>query len=144
MTHEDAGHYAAKHPRGSKADPEITKKLQDLIVDGKISCAAAHGIAVKLDATPEKVGVAIDLLEARIHKCQLGLFGYQPEKRIVKPAADPSGKVEKAVNACLANGRISCWDCWKVAEDLEKKKLDVSNVCEGLGIKVNKCQLGAF
>ena len=144
MAHEDAGHYAAKHPQGTVAAPEIKQKLQEKIIAGKVSCAAAHAIAVELAVAPQAVGIAIDLMEGRIHKCQLGLFGYQPEKRIVKPVADPSGDVEKAVKALLEDGRISCKNCWKIAARLEKKKLDISNVCEGLGIKVNQCQLGAF
>jgi hypothetical protein len=144
MTHEDAGHYAAKHPQGTEVSPEIRQMLQDKIVDGKISCAAAHAIAAELNVAPEAVGIAIDLMEGRIHKCQLGLFGYQPEKRTVKPTPNPSPDIVAAVKAQLANNRISCAECWKIAEHLEKKKMDVSNVCEGLGIKVNKCQIGAF
>ena len=144
MTHEDAGHYAAKHPEGTKADPKIEHRLQEKIKDGKISCAAAHAIAGELNVPPEEVGITIDLMEARIHKCQLGLFGYQPEKRIVKPAATPASDVEAAVNADLLDGRIACNKCWAIADRLGKKKMDVSSVCEGLGIKVNKCQLGAF
>ena len=135
MTHEDAGHYAAKHPKGTEASPEIRQRLQKKIVDGKISCAAAHAIAAELNVAPEAVG---------IQKCQLGLFGYQPEKRIVKPAPNPSPDVEAAVKAQLVNQRISCKKCWEIAAHLEKKKMDVSNVCESLGIKVNKCQIGAF
>lgn len=144
MTHEDAGHYAAKHPQGTEASPEIRQMLQEKIVDGKISCAAAHAIAAELNVAPEAVGIAIDLMEGRIHKCQLGLFGYQPEKRIVKPSPDPSPDVEAAVNAQLVNDRIACKECWRIADQLKKKKMDVSNVCEKLGIKVNKCQIGAF
>ena len=144
MAHEDAGHYAAKHPQGTEVDPNIEQRLQETIKDGKISCAAAHAIAVELNVAPKQVGIAIDLLEGRIHKCQLGLFGYQPEKRIVKPVPTPSPDVESAVKADRVNGRIACKKCWEIADQLGKKKLDVSNVCETLGIKVNKCQLGAF
>ena len=144
MAHEDAGHYAAKHPEGTEAKQEITQQLLKKIVDGKISCAAAHAIAVKLKVAPQEVGVAIDLMEARIHKCQLGLFGYHPQKRIVKSVATPSPDVRAAVEAVLANRRIACKKCWNIAAHLGKKKLDVSNVCESLGIKVNNCQLGAF
>jgi len=144
MTHEDEGHYAAKHPEGTEVDPDIKQKLQQKIIDGRVSCAAAHVIANELHVTPDKVGIAIDLMEARIHKCQIGLFGYQPEKRIVKPAANPSSEVQTAVNAHLADGRIACKKCWEIAEQLGRKKMDVSSVCESMGVKINKCQLGAF
>jgi hypothetical protein len=144
MAHEDAGHYAAKHPRGTEAAPEINQKLQEKITEGTVSCAAAHAIAVELNVAPKEVGIAIDLMEARIHKCQLGLFGYQPQKRLVKPAASPSPEVEAAVNANLVEGRITCQTCWEIAEGLMKKKLDISSVCESMGVKINQCQLGAF
>ena len=144
MTHEDAGHYAAKHPEGTKPDPEISRRLKQKIVDGKVSCAAAHAIADELPAAPHKVGMAIDLMEARIHKCQLGLFGYQPEKRIVKPAADPSPEIENAVTAQLESERISCKKCWDIADQLGKQRMDISSVCERMGIKICQCQLGAF
>jgi len=144
MTHEDAGHYAAKHPEGTEASPEIKQMLQEKIVDGKISCAAAHAIAAELNVAPKEIGIAIDLMEGRIHKCQMGLFGYQPQKRIVKPAPNPSPDVKAAVKAQIVNERISCKECWKIAVSLEIKKMDVSNVCESLGIKINKCQIGAF
>ena len=75
MTHEDAGHYAAKHPN-AKADPAIAAAIEEKQTDGRITCAAAHAIASKLGCPPEAVGVNIDLLEMRIAKCQLGLFGH--------------------------------------------------------------------
>jgi hypothetical protein len=144
MAHEDAGHYAAKHPSGTKVDPSIKQKLETKLSAGKIRCAAAHAIAEELGAPPADVGVAIDLMEARIAKCQLGLFGYHPEKRIVKPAASPSPDIEDAVKRHLENGRITCKNCWQIAERAGLKKMDISNICEQLGIKVAKCQLGAF
>jgi len=144
MGHEDAGHYAAKHPQGTQADPDIEKMLKEKVSDGKISCAAAHGIADKLGVSPADVGMAIDLLEARIHKCQLGLFGYQPEKRIVHPADSPSSEIKAAIEADLIDGRIACVKIWGVADRLGENKMEVSNVCEALGVKINQCQLGAF
>ena len=80
MAHEDAGHYAAKHPEGTEVDPAINQELQQKVIAGKISCAAAHTIAGALNVAPKQVGTAIDLMEARIQKCQMGLFGYQPQK----------------------------------------------------------------
>ena len=144
MTHEDAGHYAAKHPQGTQANPEIEHKLELKISDGKISCAAAHGIAEELGVEAADVGVVIDLMEARIEKCQLGLFGYQPEKSIVKPVDKPAPEVKAAVDKNLENGRISCKNCWSIADRLGEKKMDISNVCEGMGIRVSVCQIGAF
>ena len=144
MAHEDAGHYAAKHPEGTEADPDIKQTLQQKIKDGKISCAAAHAIAAERKVAPKDVGIAIDLMEARIQKCQMGLFGYQPQKCIVKPAVNPSSEIETAVKAHLVEGRIACKKCWEIAEQLSAQKMDVASVCESMQVKINKCQLGAF
>ncbi|MCJ7776028.1 MAG: hypothetical protein MUP08_06535, partial [Desulfobulbaceae bacterium] len=84
MTHEDAGHYAKKHSAERNVKPEITEAVKQKASDGAISCAAAHKIAVDLGVPPEEIGVGIDLLELRIAKCQLGLYGYRPEKKVVK------------------------------------------------------------
>lgn len=144
MTHEDAGHYASKHPKGEKLDPGIAEAVKKKVSDGKITCAAAHKIAGTLDVPVADVGVAIDLLEARLAKCQLGLFGYYPEKKIVKPMESIPGGLEEAVRESLTDNRISCAACWKLAEQFDCTRLDVSSSCESMGIKISPCQLGAF
>ena len=130
MGHEDAGHYAAKHPQGTEVNPDLEKRLREKVSDGKISCAAAHGIAGELGVQPSEVGVAIDLMEARIEKCQLGLFGYQPEKRIVRAAGSPSPEIQSAIRADLVDGRMACVQAWKIAERFGEKRWPGGNkVC---------------
>ncbi len=68
MAHEDAGHYAAKHPKGTKLNLKIAEPVKQKISDGRITCADAHAIAHNLKVTPAAVGVTIDLLECRIGK----------------------------------------------------------------------------
>jgi hypothetical protein len=75
MAHENAGHYSAKRG-GAKLDERIAASIREKISENRISCAEAHLIAGKLDVDPGEVGTAIDLLEVRIIKCQLGLFGH--------------------------------------------------------------------
>ena len=82
MTHEDAGHYAAKHPE-EKIDPAIADAIAVKEKEGRVTCAAAHAIAKKLNRSPQVVGINIDLLEKRIRRCQLGLFGYGKQGDIV-------------------------------------------------------------
>jgi len=143
MTHEDAGHYRAKHPT-AKLDPKIAEAIRQNTVDGKITCAAAHKIAGKLNVSPADVGMAIDLLETRIKKCQLGLFGYGSKKNAVKPAQTVSPELEEAIKSSLVNNRISCNSCWEIAERFGIHKIDVSAACEALQVRVSSCQLGAF
>lgn len=144
MTHEDAGHYGKKHPEGTKADPDITKALTEHVKNGKVSCAAAHAVATELNATPKAVGKTIDLLEHRICKCQLGLFGYEPEKKCVRPADSVSPDLSDKIKKRLVDDRLPCTSSWEIAEELDLSKMAVSSACETLGVKIKPCQLGAF
>ena len=144
MTHEDAGHYASKHPKGIEADPKIAEQIKQKLSNNHITCAAAHLIATDLSVSPSQVGMTIDLLEARIIKCQMGLFGYSPQKNIVKPADSVSSELKNALDKKQNGKRISCEHCWQIALQHELKKLEVASACEALGMKIKPCQLGAF
>ncbi len=144
MTHEAAGHYSAKHPEGTLYDAALAAALADTAEDGRITCTAAHGLAETFKVAPSEIGKTADLLEYRIIKCQLGLYGYSPEKRIVKAAEDVSDDLRDRLLAAATGGRISCASCWKIARTLGVEKMAVSGACEHLGLKVKHCQLGAF
>lgn len=144
MTHEDAGHYAAKHAAGTSSNPAIVETVKGKIQDDSITCAALHKIAGELKVTPAEVGVAADLLEARLIKCQMGLFGYTPERRIVKPAKEVLPELEEAIKQSLVDGRITCLSCWEIAKGFGIAKIKVASACEKLHIKIVSCQLGAF
>jgi len=143
MTHEDAGHYAAKH-KGVKLNEEIAGKVREKISDSIVSCGAAHAVADELKVSPSEVGVVLDLLESRIGKCQLGLFGFGEKKRIVKPADSVEPELQREIESLLVEGRLPCKSAWDVAEKFKMKKLDLANACEKLEIKINSCQIGSF
>ena len=144
MAHEDAGHYANKHPPQTVIDPALAAAIKKKATNGRISCAAAHGIAQQQVVSPARVGKTIDLLELRIDRCQMGLFGYSPEKKIVQPSKSIAAALDSTLQPLLVDNKISCTDCWKIADQLSISKLDVASACEGLKIKVSPCQLGAF
>lgn len=144
MTHEDAGKYRAKHPAGTVCDPAIAAALGQKMEDGRITCAAAHGIAGDLEVAPSEIGKAIDLLEYRIIECQLGLFGYSPERKIVKAADVISEDLRGHLGRFAADGEISCASSWEIAQTLDIGRMDVAAACELLDIKIRHCQLGAF
>ena len=77
-------------------------------------------------------------------ECQLGLYGYSPEKRIVKPAGNVTQELRNQLDRVAGDGRISCASCWKIAETIGLEKMAVSSACEALAIKIKRCQLGAF
>lgn len=144
MTHEDAGHYAAKHDAETRPSPAVEKALKGVIKDDTVTCAAAHKIAHSLGIPPAEVGVAVDLMEARLARCQLGLFGYTPESRIVKAADAVSPELEGAIREALVGGKISCLSSWEIAKRFGIAKMDVARACEALHVKISSCQLGAF
>ncbi|MCJ7686349.1 MAG: hypothetical protein MUO68_18870 [Desulfobacteraceae bacterium] len=144
MTKENKGHYAKKHLHDSEVKPEIEAALKQLASNGEIPCAVAFKIAADLDIEPGDVGVTADLLEMRLIKCQLGLFGYQPAKRIVEPVQDISKGLEEDIRKGLENGKLPCGTAWEVAKDLGIRKMEVSSACEALKIKIGPCQIGAF
>ena len=144
MTHEDAGHYAMKHPENTKPDPSIAEAVKKNISEGMVSCAAAFTIADELNVTPAQVGTTIDLLEARIAKCQLGLYGYGPQRRIVTAADAVLEELERDIRNLLTAGKLPCRSAWDIAGRHRIPKMNVSAACEKLGIKISTCQLGSF
>ena len=144
MTHEDAGHYAAKHPPGTKPDQAIAEAVRARSQDGLVTCTDAHRIARDLHVSPAEVGATIDLLEKRIAKCLLGLFGYSPQRKILQPADSVAPELADALNRLAVDGRIACKDCWDTATVFGMPRMAVAAACECLGLKIRPCQLGAF
>jgi len=124
------------------------EQLQEMItsraVNNALSCKAAFELAGLLGISPGAVGAAADQMDVHLLECQLGLFGYKPEKKIVKPldAVDP--EMAAALQSALLNDRLPCRAAWDIAERFQVEKMTVSGACETLGIKVRPCQLGAF
>jgi hypothetical protein len=144
VTHKDAGKYSAKHPAGTRPDPVLAAAVEEVVEDGRIVCAVAHDLAEDLGIAPAEIGKTIDLLEYRISKCQLGLFGYQPDTKIVKPAETVSEELRQRLQNSAAGEQIPCTACWEIAKALGMQKIAVAAACQTLGLKVKPCQLGAF
>jgi hypothetical protein len=144
MARADADSFAAKHPGDRKLDKRIAEAVQKRAAGGEINCADATAIAENLRVDMLKVGETLDLLEIRLKRCQLGLFGYAGKKLIVEPAVKVSPELEKAIRGNLADGRLSCLSAWKIADGTGIARMDVTSACEALKIKVKPCQLGAF
>lgn len=144
MAHEDRGHYAKKHPEESKLNPVLSEAVKKSAPGDSITCSATFKIAEELGSTPDELGLTLDILEKRIIKCQLGLFGYEPEKKAVKGMEKVPQGLQEAISTEAADNRISCRTAWNIAKVMEIEKMDVSCACETMGIKISPCQLGAF
>ena len=144
MSQQEGKKFAGKH----ESNAQVNEKIKDHIIrqtkDNALSCAVAHKIAADLNVSPAEVGKTADLLEMMLVKCQLGLFGYTPEKKIVKPKAAENPDMTSAIQDALVDGKLSCENAWEIARRFDVSKMKVSSVCEQLKIKIKPCQLGAF
>jgi hypothetical protein len=136
--------FSTKHRSDSKPDPSIEKRLRERCPTGELPCAVAFDVAKELGVSAAAVGQSADLMNLRLVICQLGLFGYSPEKKIVRRAESVDESLDSALKESLVNNYLPCASAWDIANRLQLRKLAVSNACEKLGIKVKPCQLGAF
>ncbi|MCG8635806.1 MAG: hypothetical protein MI863_18370 [Desulfobacterales bacterium] len=143
MGHEDKGHYALKH-KGKSIQPELSDAIKAQAADGMLPCAAAHKTAKTLGYAPKEAGVQADLLELCISQCQLGLFGYSPNKKKFNPDIDVPEALAGAILDAQDEGRLSCRQCWDMAKDHSISRLDMGSACEKMEIRIKPCQLGAF
>ncbi|MGQ9723600.1 MAG: hypothetical protein ACUVXA_20055 [Candidatus Jordarchaeum sp.] len=147
MTHEYSGKYASKHPPGTKPNEEIAKLIREKISEKKLSCAMAERISKQLNVRLSEVGKTADLMGIKIIKCQLGLFGWgnKPNHgKDIHPLNSVPFEVKSAIEKVAEKGRVSCSSLWEIADRLGIERKAVSTVCETLGLKIIKCQLGTF
>jgi hypothetical protein len=144
MASKDKGHYGSKHPGGVVVANEITEAVKKRSRQGALTCPLAFKIAGELAVLPGEVGKAIDLLEINIVKCQLGLFGYSPVRKIVQPAESVAEDLEAAIRAAMSDGRLPCAEIFRIAVAFKLAKIRVAAACERLKVRVCACQLGAF
>ena len=144
MTHEDEGHYSLKHPDALALDDRIAEAVRLKAAAGEITCAASHKIAADLNVLPSEVGKTVDLMEIRVTKCQLGLFGYGPQRCIVEPSEPVTDALKTAILAAVKDERLTCLSAWGIADQMGLKKMDITGACEALKVKISSCQIGSF
>jgi hypothetical protein len=144
MTKKNENHYAGKHGQDLKMNPDLAEMIKKKTAEGKLPCAVAFKISEEMDVPPADVGAALDLLEIKISKCQMGIFGYGRDNKFVKPMKDVPGPLERAIRESLRDKKLACGDAWQVAERSGISRMDIASACDSLGIKISPCQLGAF
>ena len=132
-------------PNSSKEpNPGLKKVLLEKAGENELPCAVTFKISKDQRISPDEIGMAADFMKIKLIKCQLGLFGYKPEKKIVKALVTITKSLEEKIMSSADNGKITCKAAWLIASDLGINKLEVGNACETLSIKIGSCQLGAF
>ena len=147
MTHEYAGRYALKHPPGTRTNDQIAKAIREKSPGRELACGMGEKISKELKVDISEVGITADLLEMKIKKCQLGLFGWGKKPNHGKDihAADSvSVEMKSALEEVAENGGVTCAALWAIADRLGKGRKVVSAACDTLGLKIRACQLGAF
>ena len=144
MKLEKGQKFSEKHGPDAQADPVIKEKINKYVRQGELACAVAFKIAEELEVSPAEIGKTLDLLDLRLNKCQLGLFGYKPDKKTVKARAPENRHIQEAILNALADGKLACHKAWEIARQYNVPKMAVSGACESLNIKIKPCQLGAF
>ncbi|HNY73056.1 MAG TPA: hypothetical protein PLB95_00395 [Syntrophales bacterium] len=144
MTRKETGSFRMKHPPDRQVAPAITEAVRNRKRNNELSCAQAERIAGQQQVDLAEIGVALDLLEVRIGKCQLGLFGYEPASKAVAPAVAVAPALAAAIREALAGGRLPCKAAWDIAARMKIGRKKVAAACEALRIKIKPCQLGAF
>lgn len=128
----------------STRQDRIADIIQERAKQGRLSCGAAFRIAEELAVNPLGVGEGADALGIQLYHCQLGLFGYDGEERIVHRAEQLSEDLEQAIREGVIVGRLPCAVAWVIAKRFDLPKTHVANAAERLGIRIGQCQLGAF
>ena len=136
--------YSRKHPPETRPDPALVDAIEEVVDEGCVSCAVAHELAEDMGVTPAEIGKNLDLLEYRIVKCQMGIFGFMPEKKILKPAESITDELKAHLENAARDGQVSCAACWQIARSLGLQKMAVAAACETMRIQIKPCQLGAF
>ena len=144
MTRQKGQKFADKHGSDTQLSERIKDQIDRRAKNNTLPCARAFKIADELNVSAAEVGKTADLLEIMLVKCQLGLFGYSPEKKIVKPQTPENQNMESIIRDSLVDGKLSCERAWEISRSLDVPKMTVSAVCEHLKIKIAPCQLGAF
>ncbi len=144
MTRQKGQKFADKHGSNTQLNKRIKDQIDRQAKNNELPCALAFKIADELNVSAAEVGKTADLLEIMLVKCQLGLFGYSPEKKIVKPKTPENQNLESTIRDSLVDGKLSCERAWEISRSFDVHKMTVSAICEQLKIKIQPCQLGAF
>lgn len=121
----------------------IIDTLKTAAIDNKLPCAKIFEICNEYSVFPDIAGFAMDKYKLKITFCQLGLFGF-PEGKKIPSCETVSKDLEDEIYSYIEDDKLPCAAAWNIASEMKIKKIDVAAACEKLGIKIGKCQLGAF
>lgn len=125
-------------------DETIAEKIKERMENGYLSCSVAFKLADQLGLSNGEMGRYADVLDLRLTKCRIGLFGYGKGVKLVKQLELVDTVLESRVDQFVKNERVNCEDVLKVADEFKISPVQVGSVCQTRGIKIKNCCLGAF
>jgi hypothetical protein len=128
----------------TKSREDLAAEVRAAATQGNLSCEKAMELAERLSVSSQEVGKAADDAGVRLSSCQLGLFGVSAEKAKVQAASTVSDALRAAIDSRLVEGKLPCAAAWAIAASQNLSRQEVAAACEGLNLKISKCQLGAF
>ncbi|MBF0117958.1 MAG: alpha/beta hydrolase [Desulfobacterales bacterium] len=137
----DSGHFVSLEKPAS-----LTNIIKIFLCskNNELSCAEVFRLSEELGVSAIDIGKQLDFMKIKITNCSLGLFGYKPEKKIVKKGDYIDPEIKEAIASKIINSKISCQSAWEIAMRFKIPKLSVGNACETLGLRISNCQIGAF
>jgi hypothetical protein len=144
MSSSSKKNFAKKHSIDTEVDENIKKEILARLKNKGLPCAVAFAISTETDTPIAEIGMTADLIQVKLIKCQLGLFGYQPGKKVVSGKEDVDPTLKRRIVNGVSDGRLSCQKAWEIASRSDVPKMRVSNACEAMNVKIAPCQLGAF
>jgi len=138
-----------KLPPGLEADERVAAAISPRLEDGLLPCSVALAVAEEIACPPIMVGQTADVLAIRLTSCQLGLFGYPGHTKGWEAAGIAELPVPAGLEQALGEGRkergdIGCLELWRLAERFSVSRIHVGYLADRLGIRIRRCQLGAF
>lgn len=130
-------------------DARIADAIRARLEQGRLPCVAAHATADALGVAPIEVGRTADQLRIRLTSCRLGLYGFPGHRKGWETGDAASLPVPDGLEGALraardARGEIGCERLWREAERFSVPLIQVGYLADRLGIKIRRCQLGAF
>ena len=144
MKRQHGKRFVEKHGPDATPNRIVKNEILKRTDKNELPCAVAFEIAEALQAPPDAVGMTADLMDYKLVKCQLGLFGYRPQKKIVKSQDPIAEDLKNTVSDALDQGKLSCKSAWEIASRFKIHKMKISGACEAMRVKITRCQLGAF
>jgi len=139
-----------KIPPDLKPDEVLSGEIARLKEsDGTISCAAAIRLAEKKGVNPGDVGRTLDVLSVHLTLCQIGTFGYPGHAKGWASSGAASRAVPDGLKKALQDAggiekRIDCLEIWKIGAKFRVSRMLAGYVADQAGLKIKRCQLGAF